>query len=645
MSIDRATPKETQKRFTRRAVFLFGVQAAFVGMLGWRMRQLQVVEAETYRTLAEENRINIRLIPPARGIIYDRDGQPIAVNRQNYRIVIIREQAGDVEAVLDRVAQLVDLGPDRRERVLRDVRSRSAFVPVTVLEHMAWEDFARISANAPALPGILPEVGLSRFYPHGPTFAHLVGYVGPVSDYDLAQIDDPDPVLQIPDFQIGKTGIEDRHEDQLRGQAGTSRIEVNAAGRVIREIDRVEGTPGADLQLTVDLDLQTYALERMNGESAACVVMDTRTGDVLALASSPSFDPNAFVFGISSADWRALNEDEYRPMYSKPISGAYPPGSTFKMLVALAALEDGLTDPSEEIFCGGSIFFGDRRFHCWRRGGHGRMNVTESIEESCDIYYYEMAQRLGIDRITEMANLFGLGVRPDLPLPAIASGLTPTRAWKQAVRGETWQIGDTLNASIGQGYQLASPMQLAIMTARLASGRAIEPRLLRTIAAQPAEPGDAAALPVSPGNLDIIRRSMHDVMNNRRGTAYRSRIADPENLFAGKTGTSQVRRITEAERRAGVIRNEDLPWNRRDHALFVGYAPYHDPRYAVSVVVEHGGGGSAAAAPIARDVMMRALYRGEPPLEAYPPEIRPQIEEQRRNAPAGAAATPVRSRA
>ncbi|QPH55700.1 penicillin-binding protein 2 [Pontivivens ytuae] len=622
--------KDTSGAITRRGLVLMGAQLALVGTLAWRMRHLQIDEAERYRLLAEENRVNIRLLPPARGLIYDRDGTPVAVNRQNYRIVMIREQAGNPELVLARLARLIDISPERRERVLRDMYSRSAFVPVTVAEHMEWESFARVASNAPALPGVLPEVGLSRHYPANEVFAHVVGYVGPVSDYDLSQIEDPDPLLQIPDFQIGKNGIEKRAEPELRGSAGTSRIEVNAAGRVIRELDRTEGRSGEDLQLTIDSGLQDYTLRRMEGESSATVVMDVQTGELVALASAPSFDPNNFVFGISTGDWRALNEDEYRPLYNKAVSGVYPPGSTFKMVVALAALEEGLVDPGETVFCGGSIQIGNRRAHCWRRGGHGWMDLNDSLKHSCDIYYYDIAQRVGIDRISAMANRLGIGLRHDIPLPAVRAGLTPTREWKQQVHGQSWLVGDTVNSGIGQGFMLASPLELCVMTARLATGRAVIPKLIRSVNGVPQFAQEAEPIGLAENNLAHIRRAMFDVSNNRRGTAYRSRIADPAMAIAGKTGTSQVRRITEAERRTGVFRNEDLPWNRRDHALFVAYAPYEAPRYAIATIVEHGGGGSKAAAPIARDVMIRALYGPNPPLDAWPTAMHDEIRERRR---------------
>lgn len=615
---------------TRRGLVLMGAQLALVGTLGWRMRYLQVDEAERYRLLAEENRINMRLLPPARGLIYDRDGTPIAVNQQNYRIVMIREGAEDPGEILRRLARLIQISPERRERVLRDMYARPAFVPVTVAEHLEWESFARVASNAPALPGVLTEVGLSRHYPQDEVFAHIVGYVGPVSDYDLGQIENPDPLLQIPDFQIGKNGVEKRSETELRGSAGNSRIEVNARGRVIRELDRVEGRSGQDLQLTIDSGLQDFALRRMEGESAATVVMDVQTGEIVSMVSSPSFNPNSFVFGISTGEWNALNQNEYRPLYNKTVSGLYPPGSTFKMVVALAALEEGVIGPQDTVFCGGSIEIGNRRAYCWRRGGHGWMDLRDSLKNSCDIYYYETAQRIGIDKISAMANRLGIGVRHDLPLPAIRAGNMPDRDWKMRVHGESWLIGDTVNSGIGQGFMLASPLELCVMTARIASGNAVTPKLIRSVDGLPSDMSPGEPLGLAPNSLDVVRGGMFAVSNDRRGTAYRARIADPLMAMAGKTGTSQVRRITEAERRTGVFRNEDLPWNRRDHALFVAYAPFDAPRYAIATIVEHGGGGSTAAAPIAQDVMIRALYGPEPPIEAWPSALHQTIRERRR---------------
>jgi len=632
--------KPRDSRITRRGLILIGAQLAVVGGLGARMRHLQVQEAAKYRLLAEENRLNIRLIPPERGLLMDRNGTPLAENRQNYRIVMVREQAGDAEAVLRKLARIIDLPPDRQEKVLKEMRQRSAFVPVTVAEHLSWSDLSRVAVNAPALPGVLPQVGLTRYYPQKHATAHIVGYVGPVSDRDLQAQADPDPLLQIPDFQIGKTGIEVTMEPELRGAAGASQIEVNAVGRVMREIEHREGTPGRDMHLTLDTDLQNYALDRMEGQSAATVLMDVQTGEVLASASAPSFDPNDFVFGISFDKWNELLENPYRPLPNKVISGAYPPGSTFKMVVALAAVEGGHVGADETVYCPGFYQMGNRRFHCWRTWGHGKMNLREAIKNSCDVYFYEISQRTGIDAIGDMAIRLGMGVKPDLPVPAVSPGLIPTRTWKKQKYDDDWRDGDTLNSGIGQGFVLASPLQLAVMTARIATGRMVEPRLIRAIDGSPMDHPEPAELVVNQTALRLVREGMYQVVNDRRGTAYSRRIADPENQMAGKTGTSQVRIITPEERAQGVFKNEDLPWERRDHGLFVCYAPYDNPKYALATVVEHGGGGSSAAAPIARDVMMRALYGPEPPLAAYPPAEREEIERAREEqTPASSAPT------
>ncbi|HBS50181.1 MAG TPA: penicillin-binding protein 2 [Rhodobacteraceae bacterium] len=616
------------RKLGRRALILGGAQAGFVGLLALRMRHLQVDQADQFRLLAEENRINLRLIPPARGEIFDREGRVLARNSQSYRIVMVREDAGDVEAIVSRLARLVELDPDDLDRAMTEMQRSAPFLPITVAERVAWEDVSRVAVNAPALPGVTPEVGLTRVYPRGPDLAHVVGYVGPVSDYDLDQLEDPDPVLRIPRFQIGKVGVEAKEEALLRGRAGAKRVEVNATGRVMRELDRREGQPGADLQLTIDAELQSYVQARLGRQSASAVVIDCESGDLVAIASSPSFDPNLFVRGISVADYRALIEDKYRPLANKTVQGIYPPGSTFKMVTALAGLEAGIVGPDDTVYCPGFLEVSNRRFHCWKRGGHGHVDLENSLKQSCDVYYYSLALEVGIDKISEMAQRLGLGVRHDLPMSAVAAGLTPDRAWKKRVHGEEWLIGDTANASIGQGFMLASPLQLAVMTARLATGRSLSPRLIKSVdgVERPETPGEPLGL--NENNLRKMRQAMYAVSNDRRGTAYSSRIIEDAFRMAGKTGTSQVRNITAAERAAGVIRNEDLPWERRDHALFVNFAPYESPKYAVAVVVEHGGGGSTAAAPIARDITLQALYGDTPPLSAYPTAVRSRIQAQ-----------------
>ncbi|MCB2137132.1 MAG: penicillin-binding protein 2 [Rhodobacteraceae bacterium] len=632
----RRSPRDNADSFrgiSRRGVLLGSLQAIFVGTLAFRMRYLQVDQADQFRLLADENSIKVRLLPPARGLIHDRNGVLIAGNEQNYRITITREDAGDTDAVLERLSQLLPLGEEEIEETRKEIARRSPTLPISVADRLSWQDFSRVAVNAPALPGVATEVGLSRVYPLGPDFAHVLGYVGPVSDYDLSKLDDPDPLLQIPRFQIGKLGVESKLEAELRGKAGTRRIEVNATGRVMRELSRQEGDPGINVQLTIDSWLQNYILARLGEESAAAVVMDVATGDLLAAASAPSFDPNLFVRGISSADYGTLTEDDHRPLADKTVQGAYPPGSTFKMVTALAALEAGVIATDETVYCRGYTELGDRRFHCWKGSGHGTMDLVDSLEQSCDVYFYEIAQRTGIENIAAMARRLGIGAKFDLPLSAISEGLAPDKGWKLRKYGKDWLIGDTFNSGIGQGYVLASPLQLAVMSARIASGRAVVPRLIRAV--------DGRDLPIIPppelglneNYLRAVRKGMFQVSNSRRGTAYGSRVVDDTMRLAGKTGTSQVRNITAAERARGVTRNEDLPWERRDHALFVCFAPYEAPRVAVSVVVEHGGGGSTAAAPIARDIALQALNEGFPPLTAYPESQRLRIEAERRALP------------
>jgi penicillin-binding protein 2 len=618
--------EDSSRTITRRSLMLSGAMVAFTAVLGLRMRYMQVDQADEFRLLAEENRVNLRLIPPARGLIQDRNGRLIAGNEQNYRVTITREDAGDVDEVLARLSHIIPMSNEDIERTRKEMERHSAFVPVVVADRLPWDDLSKVALNTPSLPGVTPEVGLSRHYPLEGDFAHVVGYVGPVSEKDLEGLENPDPLLQIPKFQIGKIGVERWMEDDLRGRAGNKKIEVNSVGRVMRELERIEGEPGLDVRLTIDADVQNFVQARLGDESAAAVVMDVDSGDLVAIASSPSFDPNLFVRGISQTDYSGLMEDDHRPLANKSVQGVYPPGSTFKMVTALAALEAGVITPNTKVRCPGYLEMGGRRFHCWKRGGHGTVDLERSLSESCDVYYYEVAQKVGIDKIAEMGRRLGLGIRHDLPMSAISEGNMPDKAWKLERHKAEWRIGDTINASIGQGYVLSSPLQLAVMTARIATGRAVVPRLVRAVNGEELPVPVAPPLGIDRALLDHVRNGMVQVINGQRGTAQGSRIVDETMLMAGKTGTSQVRNITAAERARGVISNDQLPWNRRDHALFVGFAPHQAPRYAVSVVVEHGGGGSTAAAPIARDAILRAMSDGLPALTAYPASQRGRIE-------------------
>ena len=627
------TPRDiegTAKNVTRRALFMGGCMAAMVAVLGARMRYLGVEQADQFRLLAEENRINIRLIPPARGLIQDRNGKLIAGNEQNYRVVITRETAGEaaggVEEVLNRLSHVIPLTAEDMTDLLKVIERNSPFVPITVADRLNWEDFSKVAVNGPALPGVTPEVGLSRVYPRDFDFAHVVGYVGPVSEKDLEGIETPDPLLRIPKFQIGKIGVERWMEETLRGAAGTKRIEVNAFGRVMRELDREEGLAGGDLRLTIDVDVQNFVQARLGEESAACVIMDVNNGDIIAAVSSPSFDPNLFVRGISQTDYSGLTENDNRPLANKVVQGLYPPGSTFKMVTALAALEAGIITPESTVKCPGYFEVSGTRFNCWKRGGHGRVDLQKSLAESCDVFYYDTAMKVGIEKIAEMGRKLGFGIRHDLPMSAIAEGVMPDKAWKLESQKAEWVIGDTVNASIGQGYVLTSPLQLAVMAARIASGTQVVPRIVQAINDQRVPVAAVEGLGIEGSKLRAVQMAMYEVVNGAQGTGRSSRIVDETMKMCGKSGTAQVRNFSAGEKADGVTANADLPWKLRDHALFVCFAPAESPKYAVSVVVEHGGGGSAVAAPIARDAMLRALSGGMPALTSYPADQRGRME-------------------
>lgn len=600
---------DRQKLFTRRTIMLAGGKSVLLSVLAGRLYYLQVIEAERYATLADENRISLRLLAPPRGRIVDRFGVPLADNQQNYRVVLIPQQTPAIEPTLEALGAIIHVGAGERRRILRQVRRQRRFFPVTVRENLNWEEVARIEVNSPDLPGIMIDVGESRYYPHGERTAHVLGYVAAVGEVEVET--DTDPLLRLPGFRIGRAGVEKTHDMVLRGSGGSSRVEVNALGRMIRELSRHEGQPGAEVMLTIDLKLQSLASRRLGDESAAAVVMDVDAGDVLSMVSTPGFDPNAFNRGLTSEAWKRLVSDPRAPLINKPIAGQYAPGSTFKMAVALAALEKGVITPRTKVLCKGFIEVGTSEFHCWRKDGHGHVDLHKGLVQSCDVYFYEVARRTGIDRIGAMARRLGMGRATGIDLPGEHAGLVPSREWKMATIGRPWQVGETLLGGIGQGYVLATPLQLCTMTARLVNGGlAVTPHLTRAVGPPrrdgPPRPRRAAGLGLDADALRRVVGAMGDVVNHPLGTAFKARVLTPGMEMGGKTGTVQVRRISKAEREQGVRKNEDLPWALRDHAVFVGFAPLEAPRYAVSVVVEHGGGGSSVAAPIGRDILAAA---------------------------------------
>ena len=592
--------------FTRRALLVGAAQLGTFGALAAKLYQVQMVEGGRYATMAESNRISARLIAPPRGRIIDRAGIVVGGNRLNWRALLTAELTTNVDGTLDTFARIVPLADHERARIERELRKRHRFIPVIVREFLTWEEMARIEVNAPDLPGILVDVGFTRLYPQGPALAHVVGYVAPPNEADLGE----DPMLALPGIRIGRNGMEKALDTRLRGRAGAVQMEVNAVGRVIRELDRQEGTPGQDLGLTIDVGLQNSVLRRLGDESASAVVMDARNGEVLAMTTNPSFDPSLFNSGVSQAQWIQWTSNRKAPLINKAASGLYAPGSTFKMAVAMAGLEAKVIGPGDRISCPGFLDLGDTRFHCWSKSGHGALDMRGAIKNSCDVYFYEVARRAGIDRVAAMANRFGIGVELGIELPGVRKGLMPTKAWRQA-QGKAWNIGDTISCGIGQGYIQTTPLALCTYAARLATGRAVQPHLTRTIGGvlqKGALPGDWPSLGLPERALHLLREGMWAVVNEGGGTGAIARIGLPGMQLAGKTGSSQVRRVSREQREHG-FRSDKLPWEFRPHALFVCYAPYDQPRYAVSVVVEHGNAGAAAAAPLARDIMIDVLTR------------------------------------
>lgn len=597
---------ERYREFSRRAFIIGLAQTGLFGVLAGRLAWLQVVETEKFKTLSDENRISLRLVPAGRGEIMDRFGVPLAINTQNFRTFLVAEQTGGkTKETLEALAGLIPVTDAEKEAVLAEVKKQRAFTPVLVKENLGWEDMARIESNLPDLPGVTVDEGEIRSYPLGEATAHIIGYVGRVSKGELTD----DPIMMIPGFRIGKIGVEKKYDETLRGVAGRTRAEVNVVGREIRELDSIAPKKGKRLTMTLDADLQMQCQEiLMREKSGSAVVMDAATGEVYALCSHPSYDPNSFSRGIPADIWEELQANETNPLTNKAVSGQYPPGSTFKMVTAMAALEAGIS-PDARVYCPGHYMLGKDKFHCWKEGGHGHMNMVDALEQSCDSYFYDVGKRIGVDAIARMGRRLGLGEKLGFDIPGEGGGLMPDREWKRRVRGESWHQGETLNVAIGQGQVLTTPLQLATMTARLVNGGlGVKPILVRSIEEEGNKIPKWEDLEFRKSHLDLIRHGMDAVVNGDRGTAAASKIKEEGFSMGGKTGTAQVRRITAAQRAAG-IKNEDLPWRQRHHALFVGYGPIEDPRYVVSVVIEHGVGGSRAAAPIARDILTAAQRR------------------------------------
>ena len=573
--------------YDRRSMVIGSIQGGVGVLLAGRLTYLAIAENEKYKVEAESNRVNLSLIPPRRGWILDREGRPLASNRADFRVDLVPDRMGDARQTVAELGSLLQLTSVEIGDLNAKLDASNGFAPVEVASGLDWDRFAAVSVRLPDLPGVITQRGYSRYYPTGASVGHLLGYVGSASAEEWEK-EDKTPLLITPGYKIGKDGTEKQFEMELRGKPGGRRVEVTAAGRIVRDLETRDDIPGKPIHMTINGPLQDYAARRIGLESGSCVVMDCDTGDILCASSMPSFDPNSFSDGIGRIEWKMLSEDDHVPLRNKVLRGLYPPGSTVKPMVALAFLEAGL-DPTETVFCGGGLRVGNRVFHCWARGGHGHVDMAKGIYQSCDVYFYHFAQSVGMDVIAGMARRLGLGQEFPLPVPGQSYGTVPDPAWKLRKYGREWEAFDTVNATIGQGYMLVNPLQQAVMTARLASGRKIMPRLILD-SKKPA----FAPLDIPRENLDYVRKAMLDVVHGP-GTAGRARMPVEDVQMAGKTGTAQVVSLNVSDGRSG-------PWKYRDHGHFIAFAPYDSPRYACAVAIEHGGG-SSSAYPIARDVM------------------------------------------
>ena len=615
---------ERQGAFHRRAFLLGGVAGVGMVALVGRLMQLQLLEGDRYHNLSAANQYNFRIVPPPRGRIVDRNGVELAGNRADFRLMIARDEVSDPKVTLDLVSELLPIDDTRKKQVMRDLANSPRFVPVSVAENLTWEEFSRINVRAPELPGVTADVGDARVYPFGGAFAHVIGYVSKVSEDDLKREGaNPDPVLMHPGFRIGKAGVEKALEHDLRGKAGGQKVEVDSRGRVVRKDPRgdLPAIPGKEVVLSLDADVQNRALEMFGDNSGAAVMMDCRTGDLLCLMSAPSFDANAFVKGVTRAEYQALATYDHKPLFNKALTATYPPGSTFKTMVALAALEHGI-DPNRTYACNKTWAWGGRVWHCDK--AHGVQNMHSAISTSCDIFFYQTALSVGPDRIAAVARKFGLGDVFDIKISGQKPGLIPDTAYKRRAfpKDPVWHPGETPSMGIGQGYVNLNPLQICVQAARLANGRKmINPRLIKSIGGVEQPSGaEAQDLPFAKEHIDFVRAAMAAVTESGTAAATAQLGLGPIKM-AGKTGTAQARGYAGGTGEHGA----HGAWALRDHAWFIAFAPYDDPRYAASVLVEHGGFGADAAAPIVREMMRVALLKD--------PEVKARIVQPDKAAP------------
>jgi len=611
----RITPVHQSLTFSRRMVLLGGGQAAVGALLIGRMGWLSVAENQKYQLLSESNRVQLIPVPPRRGWIIDRNGKPIAINRSSFRVDIIPQQLVDGPKVVARVADILQLPSDEVDRITRELKDSRGFQPVSVADNIKYDQYAAITVRLPELPGVSAARGFARFYPAGAAVGQLVGYVGAASAAEYEK-EGKNPLLLIPGVKIGKEGLEQTLEQTLRGEPGGQRVEVTARGKVVKELDPKPDRSGGTVQLTIDADLHEYAARRIGDQSCSVVVIDVTNGDILAMPSMPSFDPNTFSDGISQAEWKMLSGDDHLPLVDKALQSLYPSGSTIKPSMAMALLNAGV-DRKQIVVCNGAFQLGNHTFHCDKH--HGPMNMDSAVVHSCDVYFYSMCLRVGAEKLSPMVRSMGFGEKFDLPFDNQRYGTIPDPEWMMRKYHRKWQGYDTVNMSIGQGMVLINPMQLAVMASRLATGKRVMPRLLKT---KPMVP--QAQLAVDADHLDFIRKAMWGVVDH--GTAAAAKLPLNGIQMAGKTGTAQTHNLSASERGNYTAAN----WKLRDHSLFMAFVPFDNPRYAVGTIVEHGGFGAAVAAPLVRDTITFLYDRNKAidALHAFESSIGGTLEER-----------------
>ena len=595
--------KRIRNKIIRRVLLIGSFKLLVFSAIIGRLYKLQVVDREKYKTLSDSNRISLVFHAPSRGKIIDSLGNTIANNRKVYALVYDFSKL-DLIKTINKIKSLINLNDEKVNLILNKIKSAEIIDNTVILkEYLSWKELSIIYVNLAELPGVAIKSSSIREYTKGSFYAHTVGYTSYFNDKNS----EINFTKNIPFFLKGKNGIEKVYDSYLRGVPGREEVEVNASGKFIRRLSLVKSIPGKDVQLTINSDLQDFAHGAIGSNIGAVLVLDAKNGDILCSVSSPSFDPNIFSKKLDNKSWNKIINSINAPLINRPINGLYPPGSTFKPVVALAALKFGVISKDEKIFCNGTYTLGNRNFHCWKERGHGNLNLEDAIAQSCDVYFYELALRLGINRIAETARLLGFGEFYN-DYYGIPKSIIPDKKWKKENFNEKWQKGETLNVGIGQGFLLSTPLELAIMTANIINkGNLIKPNIVKSISGEKVDDNKLAVRSnFKLEHLDIIKKAMYQVINSPKGTAWKSRVNDKDFNISGKTGTSQVRIISKEERESGIIKNEDLPFEKRDHALFVGFAPYNNPKYITTVILEHAGGGASNAAPKARDILVKA---------------------------------------